>query len=201
MDSEIVEAASDDAPVPRRGTLAWVKAQGTVDRNGEAVPACNRIPVGAELAAKVEGDRRCRVLNSDARCKAPQAGDTGLCAGHAGVGGVADLDQMRKASNERRASLKMTRQMLGIGSGRTNDPRAAARIRAALRADDLAKAVVDGPLDADLKPLDRQRAALAAIDATYPLQTVTAELSLSADTDVDAMDWATMQRIALSLQG
>lgn len=95
----------------------------------------------------------------------------------------------------------MTRQMLGIGSGRVNDPRAAARIRAAVRADDLAKAVVDGPLDAELKPLDRQRAALAAIDATYPLQTVTAELSLSADTDIDAMDWATMQRIALSLQG
>jgi len=96
--------------------------------------------------------------------------------------------------------MKLVRETYGLSAARAADPRFAARIRAALRADDLAMAIVDGPLDdRKLTAVERQRAALSALDSTFPLQRVTAELSL--DEDVDSMSWKDMQRVALSLLG
>jgi len=104
---------------------------------------------------------------------------------------------MQAKGAAKQARLKVLRQTLAIGSVRSTDPRYAARLAAALRADDLAKAIVDGPLDdRKLSTVERQRAALSALDATYPLQTVTAELSLSED-----MDWQSMQSMAVNLLG
>src|SRR5215470_15031658 len=161
-DSEAGEPIADE---PRRGTLAWLQAQPTVTLpNGETGPACHRIPAGAELVPP-DADWRCRVLKPDGkRCAGKRLKAFGLCMGHSGGGGAADLDHMRRLSSERRAELKLIRQTLSIGSSRAAEPRAAARIRAAQRANELARAIVDGPLDSDLGPVEKQRAALAALD-------------------------------------
>jgi hypothetical protein len=73
------------------------------------------------------------------------------------------------------------------------------RVRAAQRAFELAQAVVDGPLDdRKIGTIERQTAALKALDATFPLQTGTVELSLS---EPDDMSWKDMKQLALSLLG
>jgi hypothetical protein len=182
---------------PRVGTLAWLQAQDVVEHLGVMVPVCHRIPVDASLLP-ADDSIKCRVVSARGeRCKGTRLKAYGLCMGHAGGGGTQDLDAMRQKASQKQASLKLTRQLLGVGPRRSLDPRAAMRIRAAQRAQDLALAVVDGPLDADLGPLDKQRAALAAVDATFPL--VTASLTLEIPDDPDDMDWQSMQRIALSL--
>jgi len=72
------------------------------------------------------------------------------------------------------------------------------RLRAAQRADEFARAVVDGPLDDKrLSTVERQTAALKALDATFPLQTAT--LSLSMD-DPDSMSLQDMEHV-ISLLG
>lgn len=204
-------------PTPPKRTVEWVHAQGTTLWQGEPVPTCHRIPAGAELApvdtieqpstqggpqASVpggQGARHCRVTVAGERCKARMIASIGLCPGHAGVGGAADMELMRERSSEARATVKLTRQVLGINARRSLDPRSAARLRASLKATQLAKAIVDGPLeDPSLSSAERQKAALAALDATFPLQTVTAELSLS---DPEGMDWKSMQRLAGQLLG
>jgi hypothetical protein len=198
----VVEAGNgsshDDAP--RKGTLAWVLAQDTVEREGISVPACNRIPEGATMLAEPDGTR-CRVVfASGERCQGTRLHALGLCMGHAGGGGsvTADLQEMSRRGVAKQHSLRLTRQLLGVSASRAADPRVAARLRAALRADDLARAVIDGPLDADIGAIERQRAALAAIDATFPLQAATVELSLS---DPEDMSWENMKRLAVSLLG
>ena len=187
------------ADEPRRGTVAWLQAQPTVTlTDGTTVPTCHRIPAGAELAPPggIE-EARCRVMIEGTRCKGKRLKAYGLCMGHIGGGGAADLEQMRLKAAAKQRELKVTRQLLGIGPARTGEPRAAARIRAAQRANELARAIVDGPLDSDLGPVEKQRAALAALDATFPLQTAT--LSLTVD-DPDSMSLQDMEQV-LSLLG
>src|SRR5215471_9888656 len=54
---------------PKRGTLAWLQAQPTVTlADGTTVPACHRIPEGAELA-QPDADSHCRVIVGGERCK------------------------------------------------------------------------------------------------------------------------------------
>jgi hypothetical protein len=118
--------------------------------------------------------------------------------GHAGGGGSADLDRMRLTANESRKRLKATRQLLGIGSSRAADPRMAARLRASQRAVELGFAIVDGPLDADISAVEKQRAALAALDATFPLQSGSVSLEIE---NVEGMSWKDMERLAASLLG
>jgi len=193
-----VSTIGDDGEAPKRGTLAWLEAQPTVEYDGYAVPVCHRIPAGAKLASP-DADSRCYVIGHDGeRCRGRKLKALGLCMGHAGGGGTADLADMRRRSVERRAELKMTRQVLGIGASRRADPRAVMRLRAAQRANELARAIVDGPLDADLDAVVKQQAALRAVDATFPLQT--ASMTLSID-DPDDMSWNDMQQLAVSLLG
>jgi len=191
-----VELEIEEAPA--RGTVAWLLAQPKVEHAGEEVPSCHRIPSDAILCPPDERPH-CRVIEADgARCRAMAIKALGLCTGHAGGGGTADLTAMRARSAEVRAELKLTRQMLGIGPRRNGNPRAAARLLAAQRASELAAAIVSGPLDAELGPIERQRAALAVLDATFPLQPGTVEIELS---DPEGMTWEDMERVAASLLG
>jgi hypothetical protein len=62
----------------------------------------------------------------------------------------------------------------------------------------MASAIVDGPLDdKKLGTVERQVAVLKALDATFPLQTATVELSLN---DPDSMSLQDMEHV-LSLLG
>src|SRR5215467_2983479 len=188
---EIVEA-------PARGSLAWLLAQPKVEHAGEEVPSCHRIPLDATLCPP-DDTGKCRVTSvTGERCKGTRLRALGLCMGHAGGGGAADLEGMRAKSAEKRASLKMSRQLLGIGPRRAADPRAAVRLRSAQRASELAAAIVDGPLDAELGAVERQRAALAVLDAAWPLQAGTVTLELS---NPEGMNWEDMERLAASLLG
>ena len=193
--------AGEGADEPKRGTLAWLQAQPTVTlADGTTVPACHRIPAGAELAPPqgIE-DKRCRVLKqSGERCKGVRLQAYGLCMGHSGGGGTVDLDSMRLKAASKKREMKIVRQIVGIGPSRQADPRAVMRVRAAQRAFDIARAVVDGPLDdRKLGVMDRQRAALAALDATFPLQTATLSLEIG---DPEGMSWNDMEQ-AISLLG
>ena len=205
MSDEVGLLAHEQAPTvseadqPKRGTLAWLQEQGTTERNGEAVPACHRIPIDAVLSEDTSSTK-CRViLASGERCRGTRLKAFGLCMGHAGGGGAADLEAMRARAAAKQRSLKVTRQILGIGPSRTGNPRAAARIRALQRANELAMAVVDGPLDADIGPIEKQSAALKALDATFPIQATTVSLQLGEETDMDDMSWNDMQQLAASL--
>ena len=123
-----------EADQPQRGTLGWLAEQGTTERNGEAVPACHRIPEDATLSEDTSSTK-CRViLASGERCKGTRLKAYGLCMGHAGGGGTRDIVAMQRKSNEKRASLKLTKQILGLGPVRSSNPRAVVRLRAAQRA-------------------------------------------------------------------
>ena len=71
------------------------------------------------------------------------------------------------------------------------------------RAEQLATAIVAAPLDdPSLGTIERQTAALRALDATYPLASTSVELSIPADADSAAsMSWADMQALAARLLG
>src|SRR5215831_1076486 len=181
QDDEVVTSTEGgEGTAPKRGTLAWLQAQPTVIlADGTTVPACHRIPEGAELAQPGE-DSRCRVIANERRCRGTRLKAYGLCMGHAGGGGTTDLDSMRLKAAAKQRSLKLSRQLLGIGPARSADPRAFMRVRAHERAIEMARAVVDGPLDdRKLGTIERQSAVLKALDATFPLQQATLSLEIS----------------------
>ena len=185
---------------PQRGTLGWLAEQGTTERNGEAVPACHRIPEDATLSEDTSSTK-CRViLASGERCKGTRLKAYGLCMGHAGGGGTVDPASMSAKASAKLRSLRVTREVLGIGPRTAANPRAAMRIRAAQRAADYVSAVVDAPLDdRKLSSVERQVAALKALDAAFPIQATTVSLQLDDSSDLDDMDWKSMQALAASL--
>jgi hypothetical protein len=186
----------DDAPVaPKLGSLAWLHAQGTVEHLGAQVPTCHRIPTDASLT-EADGSRCRVVLASGDRCKGTRLKVFGLCMGHAGGGGTRDLPAMQERSNTKRSQLKLTKQILGYGPKRAADPRVAVRLRAAQQANEIAIAVVDEPLRAELPVLDKQRAMLAVLDAAFPLQQATLSLEIS---EPDSMAWQDLEALASSL--
>jgi hypothetical protein len=74
-----------------------------------------------------------------------------------------------------------------------------ARLAAAqARAEEIAAAIIDAPLDdRDLGTVERQQALLRGLDATYPLQQATFEVELPADVDgVQGLGWEEMQQLA-----
>lgn len=180
---------------PKRGTRDWVLAQPVIDRDGTLVPVCHRIPEGASLLAG-EDDGFCRVLWPDGRrCRATRIRGMLLCSGHAGGG---DPEAGVIAARAKRTLIKERRTLLGIGPNRVGNPRAHARMRALERAEEIARALVDGPLDdRDLGSMERQRAVVTVLDATFPLQSTTVEIELPADGEaVSAMGWEAMQALA-----
>jgi len=74
-------------------------------------------------------------------------------------------------------------------------------VQALDRAHELAAALVDAPLDdASLSTIERQRAVLAALDATFPLQQMTVEVELPATAAaVPELGWVEMQQLAARL--
>jgi hypothetical protein len=74
-------------------------------------------------------------------------------------------------------------------------------MRAQERAEDVARAVVDAPLDDDsIGTIARQQAALRALELLYPQATLSASVELPQDADeVSGMGWQDMQALAASL--
>jgi hypothetical protein len=178
--------------------MAWLDTQPTVQVLGIELPACHRVPPDAELY-QGDDDGKCRlILAGRGRCRAARTRRWGLCAGHAGAGDPAAASVLGHAG---KARIRQRRQLLGIGATRVANPRQIARIQALDRAHELAQALVTAPLDdPELTTLERQRAVLAALDATFPLQTMTVELELPASVDdVPAMGWEAMQSVAARL--
>jgi hypothetical protein len=187
-------------PAPRKGTIAWLQLQNTVEVDGWSVPACHRIPEGATIR-RGEDNGRCRVVKVDGKtCGAVRTHVFGICAAHAGGG---DHEAGALASQAARARIRSRRLLLGIGSRASANPRQLARLAALERAEELANALVHGPLDdVDLGSLERQRAAVTALEQTFPLQAMTVEVELPAEASgVAAMGWEEMQQLAARLVG
>lgn len=192
---------SGSAPQIREGTLAWLQQLPHVNVLGLSLPNVHRIPDGSTLAPLDDDDFHCRLIRPDGRrCGAVGTRVYGICNAHLG-GGARDLTAIGAAGRASRARMKVRRQMLGIGPARVGNPRSHARIAALERAEELAEALVNAPLDdPSLGTIERQRAALAALDATFPLQQATLELELPADPDeVASMGWEQMQQLAAKL--
>jgi hypothetical protein len=194
LEGEIVE----DGPAP--GTKAWLETLPLVEWEGLEIPSVHRAPAGAS-AYHGEDDGKCRIIRPDGRrCGSNRCLPWGLCLVHAG-GGMQDFSANAKraaAIRHERARIRMT---LGIGPRKAGDPRQMARIRAQARANALAQALVDGPLDAEgLSALERQRAAVTALDATFPVvqASVTLELPETAE-DAASMGWREMRELAAKL--
>lgn len=190
-----------DTPVepPRPGTLAWLLEQPHVDVQGTMLPQCHRVPADAELGEPELA--RCRVIKSSGeRCRATPTRAYGLCSAHLG-GGAQDLAAASKLGHARRAVLKQRRELLGIGAARVGSARQHARLRALDRAEELAAALVDGPLDdAELGSMARQTAALRALDAVEPLATISLEATLPREPDaVAGLGWAELEQLASRL--
>jgi hypothetical protein len=183
---------------PRRGTKAWIDAQGTVEVDGLLVPACHRIPIGGSIL-RGEDDGRCKIIIPDrGRCRAPRVRGLLGCSAHMGGGDPAAASIL---GNRSKARLKARRSLLGIGANRIANPRQMARLAAQERAEEIAKALVDGPLDdTDLATIERQLAVIRALDATYPLQSMSVEVELPTNGEgVLGMGWQDMQQLASRL--
>src|SRR5436305_2919506 len=156
---------------PKRGTGAWLAQQEHVEVLGLRIPNVHRVPEGA-TAYEGEDDGRCRVIKPDGkRCGATRMKAYGICSAHAGGG---DPEAASLAGNAQRARLKARRLMLGIGPATAANPRQIARLAAQARAEEIAAALIDGPLDdRELGSLERQQAMLRGLDATFPLQQMT----------------------------
>lgn len=149
-----------------------------------------------------EDDGRCRVIRDDGtRCAASRIRATGACPGHSGVGAVAeDPAGMSRRAHAELAKRRQARATLGITARRASSPLQAARVAAQRRADDFARAVVDGPLDdVELGSRQRQQAAIAALELLYPQTSVSVSVDMPEDADgVRSLGWADLQALALS---
>jgi hypothetical protein len=195
LDGEIVEES------PRVGTLAWLHLQPHEDVHGIELPAVHRIGEGMSLAEGPD-DGRCKVIRADGnRCKSPRLRDYGVCLVHAGGGGFSDPAAMSQKAHAVKLARRERRELLGIGPRRAASARSIARVRAMERAEDMAAAIVDGPLDdSSLSTFERQTAALRALDATYPLASTSVEVTLPATAqDAAGMGWAEMRELAARL--
>lgn len=168
------------------------------------VPETAMIPDGCTFWDG-EDDGRCRVLKPDgARCRGIRRRDTGLCNGHSGIGGVATDPRMASlAAHAEKARRAHARASLGITARRAAQPLQQARIRAQLRANDFAEAIVDAPLDdGELSSVARQRAAIAAVELLYPQAEARLDVELPSTADeVTGLGWAELQQLASQLLG
>ena len=188
---ETAAESSELAPVePKRGTLEWLRLRPLVEVCGLLVPDCHRIPDGASLAEAEPDTGRCRVIHVDGRgrCGAPRVRGWGICSAHLGGG---DPEAASALGHAVKARIKERRTLLGIGPNRVGNPRQAARLAALERSEEIARALVDGPLDdAELGSVERQIAVVRALDATFPLQAMTVEVELPTSGEaVTEMGW------------
>jgi len=121
---------------------------------------------------------------------------TGMCPGHSGKGIAADPRAHSPAGHAERRRRANTRAILGISGRRAAQPQQLARIRAQERAEDYARAIVDGPLDdGELGTIARQQAAIRALELLYPQVTATVDVNLEED-GVDGLGWQQLQALA-----
>lgn len=182
----------------RKGTLPWLQAQEQVEVDGWLLPAVHRVPDGATIR-RGEDDGRCRVLWPDGRrCGATRTRLFGVCSAHAGGG---DPEAAAVLARSKRTKLRERRVLLGIGPNTAANPRQIARMAAQERAEEIAAALIDGPLDEpSLSAIERQQAVIRGLDATFPLQQLTVEIDLPTDeAGVQEMGWQEMQRLATRL--
>ena len=113
------------------------------------------------------------------------------------------IDPAAFSASGHAAKLKMKRQrvLLGIGPNRVGSARQRARLAAAVRAEEIAQALVDDVLDDEsLSAMQRQAAVLRILDATEPLESLSLEVTLPSDAaEVEAMGWQDMQALAARL--
>src|SRR5262249_5551853 len=145
-------------------------------------------------------DGRCRVIKADgARCRGSRLREHGLCPGHAGKGGISRNPQeaARKAA-QRRTERRQARLLLGVSARRGAEPLQASRLAAITRANDFAKAIVDAPLDDEsLSTLQRQQAAVKAVELLFPQVTAQLDVEVPGDQDgVAQLDWEQLQALA-----
>jgi len=202
-DSGAERGDQDATDAPREGTLAWLLEQERTVVQGLELPVVHRLKEGDTLA-EMDGTH-CRVVRAEGgRCRARPTRQFGVCLAHAGGGGWRDSDEARAMgarANQKKLVLRARREVLGIGARRTADPRQIARVRALDRAEAVADALVDAPLDdASLGTLERQRAVISMLDATFPLAQAQVEISLPVDgSEVQSMGWQDMQQLASRL--
>jgi hypothetical protein len=163
------------------------------------LPEGARIPEGATLYEGPD-DTCCRVIHADGRrCLGIRMKDSGLCPPHAGRSRVVeDPRAMQRKGAEAKVKARERRAVL-VSNGL--NPRRAAREQAIRRSDAMVRALVDDPLDDEkLTTMQRQRAVLEVLDATFPLAHVSAEIELPATAEgVQQLGWAEMQRLAAQL--
>jgi len=165
------------------------------------IPETARIPEGASFYDGPD-DGRCRVIRPDGeRCRAVRIRQSGICAAHTGLGILRDVQRFSQEGHAAKRAKVQARATLGITGRRAAQPVQAARIRAQIRADDYARAVVDEPLDdPDLGTIPRQQAAIRALELLYPQVTAHLEVGLPEEADgVSAMGWQEMQALAAQL--
>lgn len=164
------------------------------------IPSTALIPEGASFY-EGDDDTRCRLIKIDGtRCRATRVRRYGLCSGHAGIGGVArDPVGASTLGNAERARRKEARLTLGISARRAANPLQQARAAAQRRSEDIARALVDDPLDGDLKPVERHRAVVSTVQLLYPQ--VSASISLDVPEDVGSLTWDQLQALAAAHLG
>lgn len=185
---------------PAKGTLLWLVEQSHIDVRGRSLPSVHRIPEGSTWRSDEERGTRCALIRPDGRpCGAPAVKRYGVCLVHCG-GGAYDLAAMSALGVAKLGRLRLKRELLGIGPARSGNPRQVARVAAAERADELALALLAPLDDRRLSSMEKQRAAVTAIDATFPLQSTTVDLELPTDAgEIGAMGWEAMQQLAARL--
>src|SRR5262245_59109429 len=168
------------------------------------VPETAIIPEGATFY-EGEDDGRCRLIKATGdRCRASRIRAVGLCPGHAGRGGVAeDPYGTSRLAAVRRTERKQTRMMLGISARRASQPTELARYRAQERAEGLATALVDAPLDdPEVGTIARQQAVIRALELLYPQVTAQVQVDVPEDADqLAGMGWEQVQQLAQAYLG
>ena len=168
-----------------------------------SIPETARLPEGASFY-EGEDDGRCRLIKLDGtRCGATRMKAYGLCLAHAGQSAVVRSPQeMSTRGNEERARRATARATLGISTRRAAQPLQAARVRAQMRADAVAAALVDDVLDGDLKPEVRHRAMVETTKLLYPQVTAQLEVDVPEDEDgVRSLTWEQLQQLAAAHLG
>ena len=166
------------------------------------IPDTAKIPEGATFY-EGEDDKRCRVIKLDGeRCRSTRIRETGLCPGHSGRGAVAiDPFTASKAASAERRRRRQARMTLGISARRAAQPLQASRMAAQMRANEVATALIDAPLDdPDVGTIPRQQAMIRALELLYPQVTASLDLTMPDDAEqLPSMGWQDMQALATRL--
>jgi hypothetical protein len=108
---------------------------------------------------------------------------------------------MSKLGHEARRKRSLARATLGISSRTAAQPLQQSRMAAQMRAQEVAAALIDRPLDdPDVGTIPRQRAMIRAMELLYPQVHATLDMSMPEDaSELGTMGWQEMQAMAQRL--